>query len=144
MNKKRADEQLVEYLTKFLPQYRSDFFQRQREKDKVIVWLTALSTGAIALILTQSKNLNISDPKFLKFSMVLFVLCILSGSIFRSLIYILEGIQSDLMHNFESFCHGYKSEVNGPMEINENWTIEDIAKSLKEDLGIDYDHWLTE
>ena len=46
------------------------------------------------------------------------------------------------MLNFESFCYAYTSDLTGPVDINDTYTIEDIAKSLKDDLGIDYDHWL--
>src|SRR3989339_661706 len=45
---------------------------------------------------------------------------------------------------FEGFCYGFtlKDEVGSPILINENHTIKDIARSLKEDMGLDYDEWL--
>ena len=56
--------------------------------------------------------------------------------------YALEQLESDLSLSLESYCYGVSCEIYGPREINENHTIEDIAKYLKEDMGFDYEHWL--
>lgn len=54
----------------------------------------------------------------------------------------LEGLQAKKLLHFEGYCYGRNLKVSGPIEIQESHTIEDIAQSLKNDMGLDYDHWL--
>ena len=141
--KKKSHEHFIDYLTDNLPRLQSEYAERQRETDKVVMWLTALSAGAIALIISNSNNLAISNPIYLKSSVLFFILGIISGVVFRAHVYFLEQIQSELISNFMSYCYGYTVEHNGPIEIKDYHTIQDIAGSLKNDMGLDYDYWLT-
>jgi len=43
---------------------------------------------------------------------------------------------------FDGYCFGYATDVSGPVEILDTYTIEDIAESLKDDMGLDYNEWL--
>ncbi len=126
-----------------MPRLQREYNERQRETDKVVIWLTALSAGSVALIISNSNDISISNPIFLKLSVVFFILSIISGVTFRAHVYFLEQVQSLLLFDFMSFCYGYTTEHNGPIEIHENDTIRDIADSLKNDMGLDYDDWLS-
>jgi len=140
--KKQLHENLIDLYKNFLSRYQHEFMERQRQTDNVVVWLTAISTGAIALILSQSDKLHMDNPIFLKISVALLLLNIICGVTFRSFFYILEGLWSEKILYFEAYCFGRTSEVSGPIEIKEFHRIEDIAASLKNDMGLDYDHWL--
>lgn len=139
---KKSDQFAAEYFINAIPTIKAEIFQRQRDIDKVVVWLTALSAAAVGLVLTSSDKLAVSDPIYLKIAMVLFVSCILSGAIFRSLVYVFEGMQARLLLGFEGFCYGYTSGIKGPGDLPEEATKAQIAESLKDDMGLDYDHWL--
>ena len=140
--KKQKHDKLIELLSEYIPQEKNEHFERQRQTDNVIVWLTALSTGAIALILSQSDKLNIGNPIYLKVSVALLLLSIVSGVVYRSTYYPLEALWSKKYNYFKGFCLGFQMETFGPTELTENDTIETIAMKLKEDMGLDYDHWL--
>lgn len=140
--KKLIHEKLIDLYKDFLPRYQKEFIDRNRQTDHVVVWLTAISTGAIALILSQSDKLHIDNPIYLKASVASLLLSIISGVTFRAFFYPLEGLQAQKLLHFEGYCYGRTLEVHGPIEIKDFHTIEDIARSLKNDMGLDYDHWL--
>ena len=140
--KKQLHELLIDLYKNHLSRYQHEFTERHRQTDNIVVWLTAISTGAIALILSQSDKLHIDNPIFLKTSVALLVLSIICGVTYRSFFYPLEGLWAEKILYFEAYCYGRTSEVSGPIEIKDFHRIEDIAKSLKNDMGLDYDHWL--
>lgn len=47
------------------------------------------------------------------------------------------------MYILEGYCYGATCHKYGPIEITEHHTIKQIADSLKNDMGFDYDEWLT-
>lgn len=140
--KKQAHQNIIEYLKELIPRYQQELVERQRQADHVIVWLTAISTGAIAFILSQSDKIHISNPVYLKGTVALLLLSIIFCVVFRAFYYPLEGLETQNLLFFEGYCHGVTSEIYGPIEIQEFHTIEDIAESFKKDMGLDYDHWL--
>ena len=139
--KKQAHQQVIDFLKEILPQYQQEVSERQRQTDNVVVWVSGLSTGAIALILSQFNNLFI-HPTCLKITVGFFLFAVVCGVTFRSFIYILEQLESILIMGLKGYCWGASSEFNGPVKLTEHHTIDDIAKSLKEDMGLDYDKWL--
>lgn len=140
--KKQPHQILIEYFKNVIPQYKKEVFERQRQTDNVVIWLTGLSTGAITLLFSHANNISVIPSVSLKIT-VLFLLCaIISGVTFRAFIYILEQVDSELIMGFEGYCHGASWEINVPIEITEYHTIEQIAESLKNDMGLDYDDWL--
>jgi hypothetical protein len=92
--------------------------------------------------LSQTDKLHIENPIFLKISVALLLLGIICGATFRAFFYPLEGLWAKKLLYFEGYCHGSTIEVSGPTEIQDFHTIEDIAKKLKNDMGLNYDHWL--
>ena len=140
--KKQTHQQIIEFYKDLLPRYRQELLERQRQADHIMVWLTAISTGAIALILSQSANLNINDPIYLKVTITLLLLSIVFCVTFRAFYYPLEGLETDNLLYFEGYCYGVTAEFHGPRDIDDAHTIQDIADYLKKDMGLDYDHWL--
>jgi hypothetical protein len=143
MKAKYLHEQLIEYFNVKLSEYKKEIFERQRQTDNVVIWIAGLSTGAIALILSQSSNTPIIDLIILKISSALLLLTIISAVLFRAYLYILEQMEADLILGFEGYCYGLTCEIYGPIKIEKYHTIKDIAEILKEDMGLDYDNWLT-
>lgn len=140
--KKKLHEYIGDFLKDILHRHQQENKERQRQTDNVVVWLTAISTGAIALILSQSDKLHIDNPIFLKISVSLLLLCIICGATYRSFYYPLEGLWAEKLFYFEGYCFGRTLDVSGPIEIKDHHIIKDIAQSLKDDMGLDYDHWL--
>ena len=140
--KKQFHQILIDYYLDNLRKLAEGHFERQRQTDKVIVWLTAISTGTLALIITQTDKITSVSTGWTKTTVGFLLFSILFGVTFRAFIYLLEIVQSELLMEFEGFCFGYSTEQNGPKEIVNTHTIEDIADSLKNDMGLDYDHWL--
>lgn len=139
---KKFHEQLVDFYSKRLPEIKKEVFERQKQTDNVVVWIAGLSTGAIALTLAKFTEVTIIDTVWLKISVGFFLLTIISAVIFRSFFYNLQQKESDLIFNFEGYCFGLTCDTFGPITITEHHTIEQIAESLKKDMGLDYDDWL--
>jgi len=135
-------EQTIDFLIQRLPQYRQEALERQKQADGFVVWVVALSSGAIALILSESSVSPLVGPLALKIAVGSCLLTIVSAVIFRAFSYLLGQLEWELTAGFEGFCSGYRSESCGPMEITEHHTIEQIVASLREDMGLDYDEWL--
>lgn len=135
-------ERVMDFLVERLPRYRQAMFERQRQAETFAVWVVGLSSGAIALILSGSKIFTLVLPLAVKTAVACSAATILAAVVFRAAFYLLEQVASDLVDHFEGFCFGYRSRYYGPMEITERHTIEQIARSLKEDMGVDYDSWL--
>lgn len=140
--KKQQHEFIVDYFKELLPKFQSDYFERRRQTDKVVVWLVALSTASFALLLSNSDNIFITNICYLKAAVSFLLLSVIFGVIFRAYVYPLEQLEAQLILGFESFCHWMTVETSRPREIKDADTIEDIARYLKEDMGFDYDHWL--
>jgi hypothetical protein len=139
---KKFHETLVDFYIKRLPEMKKEAFERQKQTDNVVVWIAGLSSGAIALILAKFTEISVIDIVWLKISVGFFLLTILSAVIFRTFFYNLQQKESDVISNFEGYCFGFTCESYGPITINEHYTIEQIAESLKNDMGLDYDDWL--
>ena len=102
--KKQFHQILIDYLKEVIPQYKKEVFERQRQTDNVVIWITGLSTGAIALILSQADNITFISLVDLKYT-VFFLLCsIVAGVIFRAYIYTLEQVESEIIMGFEGYC----------------------------------------
>lgn len=143
MKAKYSHEQVIDFFKARLPEFKKEVFERQRQTDNVVVWVAALSTGAIALILASSSNSPLINLSILKITVGFFLLTIISAVVFRAFVYTLERLESELAQGFEGYCYSATCEVFGPIKITETHTIEQIAKSLKEDMGRDYDSWLS-
>lgn len=140
--KKQAHDHLIDYYKEFIPRIQRELFERQRQSDSVIVWLTAISTASIGLLITNSDSILITNTCYFKFTVAFLLLSVISGALFRIYLYPLEDLQSNLILSFEAFCYGASLETDGPRKLSDTDTIEDIAKYLKEDMGFDYDNWL--
>lgn len=140
--KKQTHQILMEYFLKIIPEHKKEVFERQRQTDNVVAWIVGIAVGALALIFSNLDKiafLSLGEVKLVAF----FLLCsVISGVVFRAYIYGLESKESELIMGFEGYCYGDSIEFYGPRTIAENHTVEDIAKSLKDDMGLNYDDWL--
>ncbi|MCK5609235.1 hypothetical protein KAR91_45595 [Candidatus Pacearchaeota archaeon] len=142
MQEKFLYNQLTNILKELLPRVQREEFERKRQTDNVVVWLAGLSTGAIVLIFSQSNKAPFIDFLTLKITVVFLLFTIIAGVIFRAFFYFLEQVEAELMLGFEGYCYATLCKPYGPIEITEVHTIEDIVKSLKEDMGFDYADWI--
>lgn len=140
--KKQLHDELLIFIRERFPKYLNDSHQRRRQSDNVVVWITGLSAGAIALIISQASKGGLISMACLKVTAGCFLISVLSGVVFRAFIYQLEELESSLAVHFEGYCFGASIEVRGPIEILDQHTKEDIARSLRENMGLDYDSWL--
>jgi len=141
MNAKHAYEQLIEIYQDKFAAYHRESSERKRHTDDVVVWIAGLSTAAIALILSSIKA-PLVDVVFLKVSVGLFLLSLISAVVYRSYYYSLGEWEASAFLSFQGYCFGVSLEIYGPIEITDDLTKEQIAESLKEDLGQNFDNWL--
>jgi hypothetical protein len=139
---KMFHEQLIEFYDQRLSEFKKEIFERQKQTDNVVVWVAGLSTGAIALVLVKSSSNPIIDILYLKICVGFFLLTIISAVVFRSFFFNLQQKESDILMNFEGYCYGTTCDTYGPITITDQYTIKQIAESLKNDMGQNYDHWL--
>jgi len=141
--KKQMHELYMDHLKDAIPRSVEQFIDIQRQSDRVVTWQTAISTGALVLILAQSDNLNIANPFFLKSAVVSLLIGITSGAVYRAFVVPLEGLWRSNFSSFENYIAGYNSEeIGGVGELRDEDSIEDIARKMKEDFGVNHDEWL--
>ncbi|OGX59184.1 MAG: hypothetical protein A2447_02490 [Omnitrophica WOR_2 bacterium RIFOXYC2_FULL_38_12] len=90
--KKQIHHILAEYYLKVVPNLKNEAFERQRQTDNVVVWIVGLSTGVLALILSNVEKITFLSVGGLKIVVICLLLSILSGVVFRAFIYTLEGL----------------------------------------------------
>lgn len=145
MAKLRSDEQIGSYLKVWIPEFRKDYVERLRQTDRVIVWLVGLSTGGLALLLSQYSKLDFALYGYIKWASIFLVVAIVSGVIFRGIFYLTEALEVSHLFNLEGFCHGIGMEANGPRTLPEACTPVDIVGYLREDMGSEgYEKWLND
>jgi hypothetical protein len=143
MAKLRTDEQIGSYLRVWIPEFRKDYVERLRQTDRVIVWLVGLSTGGLALLLSQYSKIDSGLYCHIKWATIFLVSAIISGVVFRGVFYLTEALEVSHLFNIEGFCHGIGLEANGPRALPETCTPADIVGYLKDDMGSDgYEEWL--
>jgi len=140
--KKQTHQMLIDYFKDIIPQLKKEAFERQRQTDNVVIWITGLSGGAIALLFSYANSISFIPSVSIIISVLFFMCTIIAGVVFRAYIYDFERLDSLLLAKFEAYCYGSSYEPSGPIEITEHHTIQDIAESLKKDMGLDYDDWL--
>lgn len=114
----------------------------RRQTDKVVIWQTAISTGAFALILTQSNNLGVDNPIFTKVAIAMLLLGIIAGVVYRACFFGLEEMILVRVAQFEGYLKAQITEHPCVLGIDENHSIKDIARKLNEEMGIDNVSWL--
>jgi len=77
---------------KVVPNLKNEAFERQRQTDNVVVWIVGLSTGVLALILSNVEKITFLSVGGLKIVVICLLFSILSGVVFRAFIYTLEGL----------------------------------------------------
>ena len=117
--KRKLHENIIELLKNYLPQMLNESFERERQEDKVIIWIVGLATGSIALILYNSEKLNIVSSCNLKSTVIFLLLTIINGIIYRSLFYYIEQFQALKFGSFLLYCEGVTANFNGPRTIDE-------------------------
>lgn len=142
MNSKFLHKTIINFYKDKLPEMKKEFFEPQKQIDNVVVWVAGLSTGAIALLLTKYDSNFIVELVYLKITVFFFLTTIISAVFYRSVFYFIQQMSLSLINNFEGFCFGYTAESFGPMEIEDYHTINDLADSLKNDMGYDFDFML--
>jgi len=90
--KKQIHHILAEYYLKVVPNLKNEAFERQRQTDNVVVWIVGLSTGVLALILSNVEKITFLSVGGLKIVVICLLFSILSGVVFRAFIYTLEGL----------------------------------------------------
>lgn len=142
MFSKTRDKRIMEYFKEFYLKNKNDFFENQRQTDRIVVWLFGISSSAIALILFQTNNTKAIEMLNLKFAVACLVLTLIFGVIYRACYYRKELLESLSLIEFEAYCAIVTSEVYGPLGVNDMHTIPEIAEKLKTEMGYDCTRWL--
>jgi hypothetical protein len=142
--KKQLHENLIDFFLELLPDLKNVEDNVRDISERIIIWTVGLSTGSIALLIYQHKNLYFISSFVMKLSILCFVCSIIFGVIYRSTQPSVINIQTSRIFRFIGYGRGKKVEFYFPREITDIDTKENIANYLKEDMGLDYDEWLND
>ncbi|MFA6384770.1 MAG: hypothetical protein WCY10_05310, partial [Candidatus Omnitrophota bacterium] len=141
--KPRLDELLANFFRRIIPNYRQDFFERNRQTDNIIVWLVGISTGFLVLIISQFDKLKSINIIVLKYTVFFSLLTILLGVMYRILFYFCEGAQSQILFSLE--C-AISALCDPPAFVPRDFSLENdpiiIAEYLKNEMNYDCDSLL--
>ena len=76
-------ESLLETMLKSIPILKQSSNEQHQRFDNIVVWIVALTTGVLVLIFSQYKNISFIPNLYLKISVLLFMLTIISGVVHR-------------------------------------------------------------
>lgn len=111
--------------------------------DKLIVWIVGFSIAGLSLIATKLTEFNFKTDYFLsKTILILLVISIISGIVFRISFYLYQNIlnQIDIYLN-TAFSNKEFMEVDSP-DLSDETDIYEVIRKLKIDFGEDLSHEL--
>ena len=137
-NNDKPDQAVARFLKDHLLSFKEIMFESSRQQDNIAAWLVGLSTGSIALIISQFGKFNPSLYLALKMSVLFLTATIILGLLFRVFhLFLQEHDRNDLMR-INGWLVGYSEfSTEMPIELPEDSSAEFIALCLYHYAGID-------
>lgn len=137
-NNDKPDQMLARFLRNHLLSFKEMMFESGKQQDSIAVWLVGMSTGAIALIISQFGKFSPSLYSTLKWSVGFLAGTIILGLLFRIFhLCLQERDRNDLM-SIEGWLVGYSEPSTEVLiELPEDSSAEFIASCLYSQMGID-------
>lgn len=139
-NNDKPDQALARFLRDQLLIFKEVMFESSKQQDNIAVWLVGMSTGSIALILSQFGKFNASLYPALKMSVSFLAATIIFGLLFRIFhLFLQEHDRNDLMRINGWLARYSEPSTEMPIELPEDSSAEFIALGLYKLAGIDVD-----
>ena len=137
-NNDRPDQALARFLRDHLLFFKEMVFESGKQQDSITVWLVGMSTGSIALIISQFVKLDPALYPTLKISVFFLTVTIILGLLFRIFhLRLQERDRNDLMSIVSWLGRYSESTAEPPIELPEDASAELIASCLYDHMGID-------
>ena len=137
---KRPDQEIARFIKDNLPFFQEMYFESGKQQDNITVWLVGLSTGAIALIISQFVKFNHSLHLYLKLSVLFLSVTVMLGLLFRILHLLLQKKDRRDMASIKGWLIGYTKSSTIPLiELPEDTPAELIVGLLHRHMELDTD-----
>lgn len=141
----RPDKAFARLLRDHFLAFKELFFESGKQQDSIAVWLVGMSTGAIAIMISQVGKLNSALYPTLKWSVGFLTGTIVLGLLFRIFHLFLQDRERSDMSFIVSWLSGFmQPSEEPPVELPEDAKAGFIAWLLYKHMGQDIDpDWLT-
>ena len=137
---KRSDQEIAGFIKDNLPFFQEMYFESGKQQDNITVWLVGLSTGAIAIIISQIVKFNHSLHLSLKLSVFFLSVTVMLGLFFRILHLLLQKKDRRDMASIKGWLIGYTKSSTIPLiELPEDTPAELIVEILHRHMELDTD-----
>ncbi len=140
LNNVRPGQEFARLIRDHFLTFKDTMLESSKQQDSIAVWLVGMSTGSIALIISQFGKFNPLLYTAMKIGISFLTATIVCGLLFRILhLFLQEQDRQDQRHIY-GWLTGY-SEFSSkvPVELPEDASSQFIAWCLYEELGMDMD-----
>ena len=118
--------------------FKEMIFESSKQQDNVAVWLVGMSTGAVALIVSQYTKFTPDSHSALKWTVIILTVTIISGMLFRILHLFLQGREQHDLMVIMGWLSGHQNKpAEVPIELPADSSAEFIASRVFNLLGIE-------
>jgi hypothetical protein len=137
--KKRLDELFLEYMREEKPQQGRALLERTRNEDRLVLWLTAISAGAIAVTVSNAADLAaFRSQGAIVAAVICFAFTIFFGVSARVIILFGDSWLDRLMRDFKTYLYVESVYKPPPKDLPDFFNAEQIAHEMKNEFGLDY------
>ncbi len=137
-NSDKPDQAIARFLKDHILSFKEIMFESSKQQDNIAVWLVGMSTGSIALIISQFSKFTPTLYPALKISVLFLAVTIILGLLFRIFhLFLQEHDRNDLMR-INGWLDGYSEfSTEMPIELPENSSALFIVTCLYNHAGIE-------
>lgn len=132
------EKAVAKYLMDNLLSFKEMIFESGKQQDNITVWLVGMSTGALALIVSQYGKFSSDSHSALRLTVIFLAGAIISGLLFRIFhLFLQRREHHDLMVTV-GWLSGFRDKTTAvPIELPEDSSAEFIAWSVYRLLGLE-------
>ena len=137
-NDEKPDQAIARFLRNHLLLFKEMIFESSKQRDHIAVWLVGMSTGSIALIISQFGKLSPALYLPLKLSVLFLTVTIILGLLFRIFHLLLQERDRNDLISIVAWLAGYSEpSTEPPIELPEDASAESVAWHLYNHIGTD-------
>jgi hypothetical protein len=137
---KGQDELTTQLIRRIYPDIEREISNIGRSFVDVGIWLVGLSTGVLALLISSENTSNLIGEWSFTWGVIAFSSVVFLGVMQRVIFHIAELMRLPISIRFRTALIAATDNSRMAVELDDNWTVEDIVKQLKEDFGVDYSY----
>ena len=137
-NEHDPEKAVVQFLMDNILSFKEMLFESSKQQDNITVWLVGMSTGALALIVSQYGKFSPGSDLALKLAVIFLTGTIIFGLLFRIFhLFLQQRERHDLMR-LMGWLSGFRDQPTAvPIELPEDSSAEFIAWSVYRLLGME-------